>query len=222
VSQRKAKPTPKSADQESHGIYGLLKQINNTSTGRFISSVVMALLIVIPVRIFALQGYHIPSGSMKDTLLIGDVLFADKITFGPRIPFTNGARIPGFRDPKVGDIVIFKSPVDNIDLIKRCVAVAGQTVEVKDKQLYVDGQARVEPYTIHTGPRGGRGDNFGPFKVPAGHIFVMGDNRDNSNDSRFWGFVPEENLVGKAFIIWLNWDINGKIFDVGRIGNGID
>lgn len=205
------------------GLYGALRQLSHTSAGRFISSVAMALLIVIPVRIFALQGYHIPSGSMKETLLIGDVLFADKITFGPRIPFTGGLRIPGFRHPRPGDIVIFKNPVDNVDLIKRCIAVGGQVVEMRKEKVFVDGEQVDEPYAMNTrgyipspggrvasrDPRTRPFDDFEPFKVPEGYIFVLGDNRDNSNDSRYLGPIPLKNIVAKARIIYFSWDTNG-------------
>jgi signal peptidase I len=172
----------------------------------------MALLIVIPVRIFALQGYHIPSGSMEETLLVGDVLFADKITFGPRVPFTD-LRIPGFRDPKPGDVIIFKSPEDNVDLIKRCIAVEGQVVEMRRKQLYIDGQRAEEPYAVHKDPHYiPARDDFGPYKVPPNSVFVLGDNRDNSNDSRrLRGHaIPMQNVVAKARIIYFSWDSRGS------------
>jgi signal peptidase I len=224
---QKRKTTAKTRKQEPpQGFQGYLKHLSNTSTGRFVSSIVMALLIVIPVRIFALQGYHIPSGSMEETLLIGDVLFADKITFGPRIPFTDGVRIPGFRSPKPGDIVIFKSPEADtkgrhVDLIKRCVAVSGQVVEMRKEKLYVDGQPVEEPHAMYEKgylPTPGTSlpsslprpiDDFEPFRVPKGHIFVMGDNRDNSNDSRRLGPIPLKLIVAKARIIYFSWDTKG-------------
>jgi signal peptidase I len=201
------------------GIVEAYRRLNQTRFGRFLSSVVLALLVVIPVRTFAIQGYHIPSGSMEKTLLIGDVLFADKITFGPKIPFTHGARLPGFRKPQPGDIVIFRSPRENRDLIKRCVAVEGQVVEMRAKQLFVDGEPVDEPYVQHTDPNYDPWrDDFGPFKVPKGHIFVLGDNRDNSKDSRFLGPIPLENVIAKARIIYFSIDTRTWRPRLWRIG----
>jgi len=185
--------------------------MSQTFTGRMVNSILLALIVVIPVRTFAIQGYHIPSGSMEKTLLIGDVLFADKLTFGPRIPFSDGVRIPGFRDPQPGDVVIFKHPMEKIDLIKRCVAVGGQVVEMRDKRLYVDGVPIEESFIQHTDPypRSDR-DDMKPRRVPDGHIFVLGDNRDNSNDSRFIGTIPLKSVVAKARVIYWSWDAKGN------------
>lgn len=168
------------------------------------------------VRTSIVQAYFIPSGSMENTLLVGDQLLVNKVVFGPPIdiPFTNIHlfRLPGWRQPLPGEVVIFQSPEqEGMHLIKRCVAVGGQVVEIVDKTLYVDGKVsqlptagkyedrRVLPNGI--APR----DNFGPYQVPAGHFFMMGDNRDNSYDSRFYGAVPGELLKGKALLIHWSW-----------------
>jgi signal peptidase I len=216
VTKTEHKPRKKPQQQ---GVIGMVNRFKETWLGRFLSTLVLALVIVIPVRTFAVQGYHIPSGSMESTLLIGDVLFADKITYGPRIPFTHGARIPGFRDPQPGDILIFKHPTDKVDLIKRCVAVAGQTVEMREKQLYIDGERMEEPYAQHV-DRGyvPRRDDFGPFVVPEGHIFCLGDNRDRSNDSRFLGPIDEKAVVAKARIIYFSIDTQKWLPRINRIG----
>ncbi|MBU1700359.1 MAG: signal peptidase I [Candidatus Eisenbacteria bacterium] len=212
VAQRKPK-------QGQQGVIGLFNRFKETWAGRFISTLLLALVIVIPVRTFAIQGYHIPSGSMESTLLIGDVLFADKITFGPRIPFTNGARIPGLREPVPGDIVIFKHPTEKVDLIKRCIALAGQTVEMKAKQVFVDGEPLDEPYAQHVDPGYlHRRDDFGPFVVPAEHIFVLGDNRDRSNDSRFLGPISDKAIIAKARIIYFSLNTQKWLPRINRIG----
>jgi signal peptidase I len=201
------------------GVMGMVNRFKETWLGRFISTLLLALVIVIPVRTFAIQGYHIPSGSMESTLLIGDVLFADKLTFGPRIPFTDGSRIPGFREPEQGDVLIFKHPTDKVDLIKRCIALAGQTVEMKAKQVYIDGEPMDEPYAQHVDASYlARRDDFGPFRVPEGHIFVLGDNRDRSNDSRFLGPIDKKSIVAKARIIYFSLNTQKWLPRINRIG----
>ncbi len=170
------------------------------------------------IRTFIVQAFRIPSGSMEDTLLVGDFLLANKIVYGPRIPFTH-IRLPGIRDPKPGDVIIFEYPIDpSKDFIKRVIAVEGQTVEIRDKDVYVDGvkvplppkgkyidNGRVLPKFLS--PR----DNFGPVTVPKDMIFVMGDNRDNSRDSRYWGWVPKGNVKGKAMFIYWSWNNDNDV-----------
>ncbi len=186
------------------------------------------------IRTFIVASFWVPSESMADTLLDGDFLIANNIVYGPKIPFTD-LRIPGVRDPKPGDIVIFQYPEDpSTDFIKRVVAVEGQTLEIKNKVAYVDGvevplpengkyidARRVFPKFIS--PR----DNFGPVTVPEGMLFVMGDNRDNSRDSRYWGWLPKKNVKGKPMFLWLSWNSDPPLWDVvhkvrwSRIGNVI-
>ncbi len=154
------------------------------------------------------EVYRIPSGSMENSLLVGDFILSNKIIYGARIPFTD-MRLPGIRSPEQGDIITFTWPVDKkTEYVKRCVAVAGQTVEIKNKVLYVDGQPYENPahskFTDQVRIINGR-DNFGPFTVEPGHLFAMGDNRDNSYDSRFWGTVPMELLGGKVVLV--NWSL---------------
>ena len=204
----------------------------------WLKAVVWALLVFLfIVKPFLLSGYKIPSGSMKDTLLVGDYLMVDKFTYGGKIPLTN-IRVPGFRKPKVGDIVVFWDPSGpmptfwdklffwrkekNIRLIKRCVAVGGQTVEVRDKQLYVDGKRVVEPYIKHIDPIMLPGDvsprdNFGPITVPKGAYFMMGDNRDNSKDSRFIGVVTFDRVIGTPRLIYFSFDNIRKKIRFNRI-----
>jgi signal peptidase I len=176
--------------------------------------IAMAVVLAFFVRTFFIQAFRIPSESMEDTLLVGDFLFANKLIYGPKIPFTD-KRLPGVRDPRPGDIIIFKYPGDmKTDYIKRCVAVEGQVVELKGRTLYVDGVPQGEQYAKYY-----HGSQFGPFTVPKGHIFMMGDNRDNSADSRVWGPLPKSLILGKAMFIYFSWDQPDKIVRFSRIGD---
>ncbi|MBT4501001.1 MAG: signal peptidase I [Gemmatimonadetes bacterium] len=192
------------------------KETKKSEIREYISSILIAVGLALVIRTGVVQAFYIPSGSMEDTLLVGDYLLANKFVYGAPIdiPGTNISlgRLPGLRDPQPGDIVIFRSPVDKErDLIKRCVAVGGQEVHVVNKVLYVDGERFGDPplskytdrnyYPAAVNPR----DNFGPFKVPEDHFFMMGDNRDNSYDSRYWRSVPQELIKGKAMSIYWSW-----------------
>lgn len=183
--------------------------------------IVLAVALALFVRTFFVQAFRIPSESMEDTLLVGDFLFANKLLYGPKLPLVD-IRLPAIRDPKPGDIIIFKYPGDpNVDYIKRCVAVEGQTVELVDSKLYVDGVMQEEDdFTKYV--FGSRPDRrFGPFKVPEGHIFMMGDNRDNSADSRAWGPLDKSLVSGKAMFIYFSWNPNAHSVRFSRIGDVI-
>jgi len=176
--------------------------------------VTMAVILAFFVRAFFIQAFKIPSESMEDTLLVGDFLFANKLIYGAKFPFTN-VRLPGVRDPESGDIIIFKYPGDKKkDYIKRCVAVEGQTVELRGRTLYVDGVPRSEDYTKYY-----HGSQYGPITVPKDHIFMMGDNRDNSADSRVWGPLPKDLILGKAMFIYFSWSSSDKVIRFARIGD---
>lgn len=177
----------------------------------YIESFAVALLLALVIKCSVVEAYKIPSSSMEDTLLIGDFLLANKFIYGSKIPLIN-AHLPAIREPKSGDVVIFKYPGDpGVNYIKRCVAVGGQVVEIRDKVVYVDGKRFAEPPEFkHTDRRimassVSNRDNYGPYQVPEGYIFVMGDNRDNSYDSRFWGPLDRKLLLGKAMILHLSW-----------------
>jgi|CXWL01.1.fsa_nt_gi signal peptidase I len=193
------------------------------STSReYLEALIIAALFLAFANTFVVQSFYIPSGSMENTLLVGDHLFVNRFLFGPA-PHGEAAVIP-LRDIRRGDIVIFRSPENpkNV-LVKRCVALAGDTVEVVRKQLYINGkQVDDGAYVIHKDPetypnnpflQPGRRlrDTFGPYQVPAGHIFCMGDNRDQSYDSRFWGPVPRHLVQGRAEIIY--WSFGGETPD---------
>jgi len=186
----------------------------------WIEPILIAFVLAMIIRQFIMAPFKIPSGSMEDTLLVGDQLMAIKFIYGFRMPFANKF-IVRFRDPRPGEVIVFKYPRDpSKDFIKRCIAVGGQTVEIRDKVVYVDGKRQKLPehakfidneiLPAHFGPR----DNMPPTLVPEGCMFVMGDNRDNSNDSRFWKFVPYENIIGKAVIIWWSWNHDVPLYDI--------
>jgi signal peptidase I len=180
--------------------------------------IIVAVLLALFVRTFFAQAFRIPSESMENTLLVGDFLFANKLVYGAKIPFVH-KWLPAIRKPRPGDIIIFKYPGDEkTPYIKRCVAVAGQTVELKGSTLYVDGVPQSEEYTKYSrGPDMPR--TFGPVTVPEGHVFMMGDNRDNSSDSRVWGPLDMDLIMGKAMFIYFSWNSQKHMVRFSRIGD---
>jgi len=175
----------------------------------YVEAIFWAVAITLLLRTFVIQAFRIPSESMCNTLLVGDFLFVSKVDYGPKIPFTH-VRLPGLHAPKRGEVIVFQWPADPTkDFIKRCIATGGQTVEVRHKQVYVDGVKLVEPYVKHEvrdeDPAGySARDNYKAPIVPQGELFMMGDNRDNSNDSRFWGPVPLDLVKGRALFIYFS------------------
>jgi signal peptidase I len=186
-------------------------------------SLLIALVLALFVRTFFVQAYKIPSGSMLETLKIGDHILVEKFLFGTHIPFTDIVVLP-LTQPKRGDVVVFRYPLDpSLDFIKRIIALPGDTVQGINKDIYVNGKRLKEPYIQHIdnfvlpayiSPR----DNFGPLRVPKDSYFAMGDNRDNSKDSRFWGFVPRQNIKGEAMAIYFSWDSESHRIRLSRIG----
>lgn len=180
----------------------------------YIEALIIAAVFLLFTNTFVVQTFFIPSGSMEDTLLIGDHLFVNRFIFGPTPTGAEKGLLP-FRTIRRGDIVIFRSPENPVlDLVKRCVAVGGDTVQVLNAQLYVNGKAANDSiYAVHKNLDAGRYLdprvlNFGPYTVPPGHYFCMGDNRDNSYDSRFWGTVPAHLVKGRALFIY--WSYGGR------------
>jgi signal peptidase I len=213
----------------------------------YAEAILFAVVITFVVRSFILQAFRIPTGSMKDTLLVGDFLFVNKFLYGAPVPFTD-YRLPDVRAPKPGDIIVFRYPKDlKRDFIKRCIAVGGQTVEVRDGEVFVDGEpegrmdfidrrfdaeeGRYLNYYRVTRPAGPtyvirryddryrNGAPFGPRVVPEGQLFMMGDNRDNSEDSRRWGFLDMNLIKGKAMFIYWSWDHDRTLPRISRIGD---
>ena len=178
------------------------KSKKKSITREWVESILIAFVLAMFIRTFFIQAFKIPSGSMIDTLLIGDRLMVNKLKYGPLIPFTK-KRLPGFSEPERGDIIVFIFPGDGKrDFIKRLIAFGGETVEIIRGDIYIDGKlvtdSRIKNRTYYA-----RGE-FGlrPFKVPEGEVFVLGDNSASSHDSRFWGAVPNENIIGKAEVIY--------------------
>jgi len=208
------------------------------------------LLIVLLFRSFLFEPFKIPSGSMIPTLLIGDFIVVNKFAYGLRLPVVNRKIVP-IGDPQRGDVVVFRYPVDpKVNFIKRMVGLPGDTITYRDKQLFINGEpvSTVELGRYSSSevkcdtPRAdalrfretlgeigheiliheNSGSRNQQWVVPEGHYFVMGDNRDRSNDSREWGFVPETHLMGRAVGIWLNFDYKKGCGDLSRIGEAID
>jgi signal peptidase I len=185
-------------------------------------------VIFLLVRSFVLEAFTIPTSSMEGTLQVGDFLFVNKALYGAEIPGTH-SRLPAFRDPERGDVVVFQPPHDPTRVyVKRLVGVPGDTLEMRSKELFLDGVRQEEEYTIHSDETGDvvhpsmrwqadylvgekrtghyrpSRDNWGPLVVPSGKFFVLGDNRDNSEDSRYWGFIGRETLRGRPWMVYLS------------------
>ena len=177
-------------------------------------SIVIAFILAMFIRTFFLQAFRIPSGSMRMTLIEGDRLLVNKLDYGAKVPLTDRIeflkenlphRLPGFGKPERGDVIVFIYPEDRKrDFIKRLIALGGETVEIRDGDVYINGERVEDPLIKNTYyyNRGNYGRAGIPVKVPEGQYFVLGDNSASSHDSRFWGFVPEENVIGKAQVIY--------------------
>ena len=206
------------------------------------------ILIVLLLRSFLVEPFRIPSGSMMPTLLVGDFILVNKFAYGVRLPVVN-TKVINISEPQRGDVAVFRYPKDpSTDYIKRVIGLPGDRIAYYNKQLYINGEpVQQEDKDTYQGVGSGIGMSGAQMKiedltgvkhqilvdrhrptindeyiVPEDHYFVMGDNRDNSNDSRFWGTVPEANLVGKAFLIWMNWDSANGGVSWDRIGSTIE
>jgi len=195
-----------------------------TKTKEYIESIIIAILIALFIRTFIICAYKIPSRSMVPTLLVGDHILVSKFIYGVKIPLLRTTIIP-VREPKRGEIIVFIYPHDRSkDFIKRVIGVAGDKIEIKNKKIFINGKEYSDSYGIYSDtmiypstmqPR----DNFGPVTVPEKSLFVMGDNRDESLDSRFWGFVDLKDVEGKAFIIYWSWNHDEHNLRWQRLGN---
>ncbi len=219
----------------------------------WLKSIVVALVLFVVLRAFVVQTFVITSGYMEKTLLVGDFLVVNRAAIGSAVPFTH-VRIPGYSSPRRGDVLVFLPPPSdpiNMDLVKRLVGMPGDTIEMRNRVVYIDGKALHEPYVVHTDApdfpdstmawqrrylapsvdpvsyRPTR-DNWGPLVIPTDHYFMMGDNRENSLDSRFWGFVEGGNFQGRVELLYFSYDKQSYrpfpwIRDIRwrRIGKGI-
>ena len=190
----------------------------------YFESIVIAVILALFIRTWVVQAFKIPTGSMENALLIGDHLLVNKFVFAPTVVDTERVVLPN-GDVARGDILVFKFPLDpERDFIKRVIGLPGERLEVRDKRIYIDDTPLEEPYLpshmTHLVPGAyavnGR-DNHGPIAIPEGHYFVMGDNRDNSEDSRFWGVLPHDHIKGKAVVVYWSYDAVGPelVMDTG-------
>ena len=209
---------PEAAPPKGKGWTNVLKE--------YVEAILTAIVLALLIRAFVVQAFKIPSGSMLETLQIGDHLLVNKFLYGTELPFTD-IKVLGLREPGRGDIVVFKYPEDpRRDFIKRIIGAAGDTVEIINRRVYINGKPTSEPYAMHTVEivldkcdaemeskwpmdLSCFTDNLPLIKVPEGKVFVMGDNRENSHDGRKWGFVDHKAIRGKAFIIY--WSQDGSI-----------
>ena len=185
------------------------------STAReYFESIVIAVILALFVRTWAVQAFKIPTGSMENNLLIGDHLLVNKFVFGPSASNIERKLLP-MREIRRGDIVVFKYPDEpERDFIKRVIGMPGETLELRNKKVYVNGRPLDEPYVHFLEPASDSQEvisydlreRYGPVRVPDGHYFVMGDNRDNSQDSRYWGFLPRGYIKGRALMIYWSYD----------------
>ncbi|HVE65000.1 MAG TPA: signal peptidase I [Thermoanaerobaculia bacterium] len=195
------------------------KVVRHSSAREWYESLLVAGIFVLFVRTFVVQTYQVPTGSMEKTILVGDHLLVNKFAYGPRLE--GWARLLPYRDVQRGDIIVFKKPGDDVNpgnvLVKRAVAGPGDTLVVRDKALWVNGQPADGDHVQHSDPEvypndpaipdmARRRDQYGPYAVPPGSWFGMGDNRDNSLDSRYWGAVPRENVFGRPTILYWSYE----------------
>ncbi len=219
----------------------LTNKIKKKSTFReYAEAAAVAVLLALIIRTFVVQAFKIPSGSMKPTLLIGDHLLVNKFIYGLRIPLIDRFIIQ-FKKPMRGDIIVFKWPEDeSLDFIKRVIGIEGDIIEVKGEDLYINGKriktrfvekysdnriSSADEYVEELGgvkhfildePDKNENSVFGPYTVPKNSVFVMGDNRDNSQDSRYWGYVSLNKIKGKALIIYWSWPHWNRFFNIIR------
>ena len=194
----------------------LMADFKKSTLREYFESIVIAVILALFIRTFVVQAFKIPTGSMEETLLIGDHLLVNKMVFGPTRTPAERALLP-IGTIKRRDVLVFKYPEEpDRDFIKRVIGLPGETVELREKKVYINGTPLDEPYVHFLTAPGGAPEfhevtsfdvreRYGPVTVPADHYFMMGDNRDNSQDSRYWGFLPRENIKGKSLVIYWSY-----------------
>ncbi len=199
----------------------------------YAEALVIALVLALLIRTFIIQAFKIPTGSMEPTLLVGDHLLVSKFSYSVHIPneipFINYQLFPDYHFftsvPKRGDIIVFKFPLEpEKDFIKRVIGLPGESLQIIQQRVYINDKLLKEPYAYHSQPPSmdtGARDNIAPLRIPEGHIFVMGDNRENSSDSRVWGFLDLNNLRGKAQWIYWSWDSENSGVRTERLANSV-
>src|ERR1044072_7683234 len=201
------------------------REFRKATLREYFESIVIAVILALFIRTFVVQAFKIPTGSMENNLLIGDHLLVNKFVYGPTMSRLERMLLP-IKDIRRGDIIVFKFPEDpERDFIKRTIGLPGDTIELRNKKVYVNGKPLDEPYVHYLFPPPGDSPqedfdvrvHYGPVTVPANHYFMMGDNRDNSEDSRYWGFLPREYVKGKAAFIYWSFEDNEE----GQPSSGI-
>jgi signal peptidase I len=202
------------------------KPFRKSTVREYFESIVIAVILALLIRTFVVQAFKIPTGSIENNLLIGDHLLVNKFTFGPTASSLERALLP-LRTIQRGDVIVFKYPEEPArDFIKRVIGLPGDTVELRDKKVSINGTPLDEPYVHFIEPPGATSvfrevtsfdvrERYGPVTVPANQYFVMGDNRDNSHDSRYWGFLPRDYVKGRALVIYWSYDAGPEVYDEG-------
>jgi signal peptidase I len=205
-----------------------MSEFKKSTAREYFESIVVAVILALFIRTFVVQAFKIPTGSMEENLLIGDHLLVNKFVFGPTVGELERRLLPIDTIDR-GDVVVFKYPVEpERDFIKRVIGLPGETVEVRDRKVYVDGKPLDEPYAHYLLPASA-GDyqevtsfdvreRYGPVTVPANQYFVMGDNRDNSQDSRYWGFLPRDLVKGRALVIYWSFESEREEYEEAGAG----
>lgn len=180
------------------------QELKKSTSREYFESIIITAIIALYATTFVIQAFKIPTGSMEQNLLIGDHLLVNKFIYG--IHNSRLGKLLPYREMRRGDVVVFKFPRDPaVDYVKRVIGLPGETIEILGRTVYVNGQPLKEDYAYYSDPASER-QHYGPYRVPEGYYFVLGDNRDNSLDSRAWGFVPRDYVIGRAFIIYWSWE----------------
>ncbi len=207
-----------------------MPEFKKSTIREYFESVVIAVILALFVRTFVVQAFKIPTGSMENNLLIGDHLLVNKFVYGPAPTGVERTLLPIGTITR-GEVLVFKYPEQpDRDFIKRVIGLPGETLEVRQKKVYINGKALEEPYTHFLTPASGAfheetsfdvREQYGPVTVPADHYFMMGDNRDNSQDSRYWGFLPRENIKGRALLIYWSYEAEREEYEEAGAGETV-